>query len=150
MDHVDGYLFDGIHLLIGEDGSVIKEAGLAVTQYVWGKFWVNNHAHVLRGKPPVSTEQLYLYFQCQPVEPYVTGAVQPKLSQGRMNTMPFLHAGEPICRAFAELVHPLFARIRANIDENETLAQTRDLLLPKLMSGEIRVREAQEMVEAAG
>ena len=50
MDHIDNYLFDGIYLLIGEDGSVIHESGLAITQYVWGKFWVNNHAHVLQGK----------------------------------------------------------------------------------------------------
>ena len=97
MDYVDDYLFDGIFLLVGEDGSVIREDGLGVTQYVWGKFWVNNHAHVLQGKPPVSTEQLYLYFAFESVAPYVTGAVQPKLSQGRMNTIPFLFAGKTVC-----------------------------------------------------
>src|SRR5690606_10410566 len=50
MDFVDDYLFDGIHVLIGEDGSVVKDDGRPYTQYVWGKFWVNNHAHVLRGR----------------------------------------------------------------------------------------------------
>ena len=44
MDYVDNYLFDGIYTLIGEDGSVVKEDGLPYMQYVWGKFWVNNHA----------------------------------------------------------------------------------------------------------
>ena len=53
MDHIDDYLFDGIYLLVGEDGSVVQESGLAVTQYVWGKIWVNNHAHILQGKGPV-------------------------------------------------------------------------------------------------
>jgi type I restriction enzyme S subunit len=47
MDHVDDFLFDGIYMLMGEDGSVINEDGTPVLQYVWGKFWVNNHAHVL-------------------------------------------------------------------------------------------------------
>jgi type I restriction enzyme S subunit len=74
MDHIDDYLFDGIYLLLGEDGSVMSEVGLAVTQYVWGRFWVNNHAHVLQGKGCLSTEQVYLHFHFEPVAPYVTGA----------------------------------------------------------------------------
>jgi len=38
MDYIDDYLFDGIYVLVGEDGSVIQENGFAITQYVWGKF----------------------------------------------------------------------------------------------------------------
>jgi type I restriction enzyme S subunit len=148
MDHVDSYLFDGIHLLVGEDGSVVRGNGMAVTQYVWGKIWVNNHAHVLQGKGAVSTEQLLLHFEFETVEPYVTGAVQPKLSQGRMNEMPFVFPGEQVCRAFADLVEPLFARMRANSNESDALATTRDLLLPKLISGEIRVKDAEKTVAA--
>ena len=48
--------------------------------------------------------------------------------------------------AFEEIVAPLFARILANIHESRTLAQTRDLLLPRLMSGELRVAEAERIV----
>jgi len=50
MDNVDDYIFDGIYLLTGEDGSVADEQGFPITQYVWGKFWVNNHAHILQGR----------------------------------------------------------------------------------------------------
>ncbi|MET4750387.1 restriction endonuclease subunit S [Bradyrhizobium sp. RT11b] len=148
MDYVDDYLFDGIYVLVGEDGSVVKENGLAFTQYVWGKIWVNNHAHVLQGKGAVSTEQLLMYFQHETVAPYITGAVQLKLSQGRMNSMPFIHAGADICEAFSNLVRPLFKRLRANVNENKTLAETRDYLLPKLMSGDVRVREAEKALVA--
>jgi type I restriction enzyme S subunit len=148
MDHVDNYLFDGTYLLVGEDGSVIKENGLAYTQYVWGKIWVNNHAHVLQGKEPVSTEQLLMYFQHEPVTPFVTGAVQLKLSQGRMNSMPFVFPGNRVCQKFSEVVAPLFALLKVNTDETKTLVGTRDLLLPRLMSGEIRVKEAEKAVEA--
>ena len=56
MDYVDNYIFDGIYTLIGEDGSVVKEDGLPYMQYVWGKLWVNNHAHILQGKNGFSTE----------------------------------------------------------------------------------------------
>jgi type I restriction enzyme S subunit len=149
MDHVDDYLFDGIYLLIGEDGSVVKESGLAFTQYAWGKMWVNNHAHVLQGKGSVSTEQLLMYFQHEPVLPYITGAVQLKLSQGRMNSMPFIYAGDKLCKQFSRIVESLFARLRVNTVENRTLAATRDILLPKLMSGDIRVKDAERMAETA-
>ena len=149
MDHVDGYLFDGIYLLIGEDGSVAKESGLAFTQYVWGKLWVNNHAHVLQGRGSVSTEQLLMHFQHEPVTPYITGAVQLKLSQRRMNSMPFLDPGNQVSQGFSDIVAPLFASLRANSDESQTLINLRDLLLPKLMSGEIRVGEAEALVAAA-
>ena len=149
MDYVDDYLFDGIHLLVGEDGSVVQNNGTAVTQYVWGKIWVNNHAHVLQGRGAVSTEQLYLHFHFEPVAPYVTGAVQPKLSQGRMNTMPFVFAGKELCRAFERTIRPWFAKLRACVDETKTLAAARDALLPKLISGELRVKNAQSIVEAA-
>lgn len=50
MDYVDDYLFDGIYLLMGEDGSVMTENGFPYLQYVSGKFWVNNHAHIMQGK----------------------------------------------------------------------------------------------------
>ena len=149
MDHVDAYLFDGVFLLVGEDGSVVKENGLAFTQYVWGKIWVNNHAHVLQGKGSVSTEQLLLYFQHETVTPYITGAVQLKLSQGRMNAMPFLYAGPKVCEAFTKTVAPLFAKFRANADESKTLGKVRDLLLPKLMSGEVCVKDAERQVGEA-
>jgi type I restriction enzyme S subunit len=148
MDHVDAHLFEGIHVLVGEDGSVAKSDGTAFTQYVWGKFWVNNHAHVLQGKGAVSAEYLLLYFSFELVEPYVTGAVQAKLSQGRMNGMPFLNPGDPLLSAFSEQVQPYFSRLRHNVDESKTLTALRDVLLPKLMSGEVRVRDAENLLGA--
>jgi type I restriction enzyme S subunit len=92
---------------------------------------------------------LYLYFHFEPVAPYVTGAVQPKLSQGRMNMMPFVFAGEDICRAFRELSDPWFARLRSCAEETRTLTAVRDALLPKLISGELRVKDAKRFVGAA-
>lgn len=149
MGTIDDYLFDGIFVLVGEDGTVVRPGGLGVTQYVWGKFWVNNHAHVIQGAGSVSTEQLLLYFDQQPVQPYVTGAVQMKLSQGRMGSMPFVFAGNPTCEAFGRIVAPLFSRIRAAADESRTLAEARDYLLPRLMGGEVGIGQIQLELEAA-
>ena len=50
MDYVDDYIFDGIFGLLGEDGTVMDDNGYPTMQYVWGKFWVNNHAHIFQGK----------------------------------------------------------------------------------------------------
>jgi len=80
MDYVDRYLFDGVYLLIGEDGTVIDNKGFPVLQYVEGKFWVNNHAHIITGKNGYSVEILYLLFSMTNVQSIVTGAVQPKIS----------------------------------------------------------------------
>lgn len=54
----------------------------------------------------------------------------------------------PVLRAFSSVLEPLFGRMEANKRESHTLAETRDLLLPKLMSGEIRLRDAEKVVES--
>jgi type I restriction enzyme S subunit len=137
MDYVDDFLFDGIYALMGEDGSVINDDGTPVLQYVWGKFWVNNHAHVLRGKNGVSTEHLLLHLKGCNIAPFVNGAVQPKLNQGNMNRIPFMLPPPEIGQAFAKTIDPLFAQIRANTEQSRTLATLRDTLLPKLLRGEL-------------
>ena len=125
MDYVDDFIFDGIYALMGEDGSVINEDGTPVLQYVWGKFWVNNHAHVLRGKNGISTEHLLLHLKGCNIAPFVNGAVQPKLNQGNMNRIPFMLPPPEIGQAFAKTIEPLFAQIRANTEQSRTLATLR-------------------------
>ena len=58
MDYVDNYLFDGIYLLLGEDGTVVDNLGFPILQYVYGQFWVNNHAHIItftKNSPQIPT-----------------------------------------------------------------------------------------------
>lgn len=49
VDYVDGYLFDGEYLLVAEDGENLRTRKTPVAFLATGKFWVNNHAHVIRG-----------------------------------------------------------------------------------------------------
>lgn len=139
MDYVDNYLFDGIFLLLGEDGTVIDSEGFPILQYVEGKFWVNNHAHILTGKNGFSVEMLYLLFSLTNVKDKVTGAVQPKISQGNLNSITAIIPTEEICKKFDVLIQPLFSQIRNLKQENERLSVLHDTLLPKLMNGEIEV-----------
>ncbi|MCI6953602.1 MAG: restriction endonuclease subunit S [Spirochaetia bacterium] len=139
MDYVDNYLFDGIFLLLGEDGTVIDSEGFPILQYVEGKFWVNNHAHILTGKNGFSVEMLYLLFSLTNVKDKVTGAVQQKISQGNLNSITTIIPPEEVCKKFDLLIQPLFAQIRNLKQENDRLSELRDTLLPKLMNGEIEV-----------
>ena len=139
MDYVDDFLFDGVFVLTGEDGSVIDNDGCPVVQYVWGQFWVNNHAHVMKGKNGVSDEYLYLLLKGQNIGAFVTGAVQPKLSQGNLKAVPIVKPDLTICQTFTALTDPIFSSFRHHSDESHTLSAQRDTLLPKLVSGEIPV-----------
>lgn len=139
MDYVDRYLFDGIYLLLGEDGTVVDSKGFPILQYVEGKFWVNNHAHIITGKNGFTVETLYLLFSLTNVQSIVTGAVQPKISQANLNKVSVVIPSEAELSAFDSIVQPIFAQIRNLRAENDRLAATRDTLLPRLMSGELDV-----------
>jgi len=139
MDYVDNYIFDGIYLLLGEDGTVIDDYGMPILQYVWGKFWVNNHAHIITGKRGYSVESLYLLLKQTPIKSIVTGAVQAKISQTNLKALNVIIPPENLITEFNVKIEKLFSLIRNNKDENEKLIQLRDTLLPKLMSGEIDV-----------
>lgn len=141
MDYVDRYLFDGIYLLLGEDGTVIDSMGFPILQYVEGKFWVNNHAHIITGKNGFTVEMLYLLFSLTNVQSIVTGAVQPKISQANLNKVPVIIPSAVELRAFDSIVQPVFAQIRSLRAENSRLAAVRDSLLPRLMSGEMDVSD---------
>ena len=141
MDYVDDYIFEGKYLLLGEDGTVVDAAGFPILQYVWGKFWVNNHAHILTGKHGFTVESLMLLFRRTPVKSIVTGAVQPKISQANLKSIPVVIPSEAVLSELNNAIEPLFAQIRVNIEENKSLAALRDALLPKLMSGEIDVSD---------
>ena len=139
MDYVDNYLFDGVYLLLGEDGTVVDSLGFPILQYVYGQFWVNNHAHIITGKEGFSVEELYLFFSLTNIKSIVTGAVQQKVSQQNLKNVLAIIPSKEALSAFDDLIQPVFAQIRNLRDENAHLADLRDTLLPRLMSGELDV-----------
>lgn len=88
QDYVDDYLFDGVFLLVGEDGSVIQRDGRPVLNWATGKIWVNNHAHVLQSAlPELDLRFVYFYLQTLDISAYITGGTQPKLNQRSLNSI---------------------------------------------------------------
>lgn len=135
MDHINDYLFDEIRVLLGEDGTVIDSEGRPILQYVWGKYWVNNHAHILAPSGEYSLEAIYIALRRTAINHIVTGAVQMKISQRNLKSLE-LEMPNPKSIGYLQ---DLFAAYRINQDESAKLAGLRDALLPKLMSGEIDV-----------
>ncbi len=85
VDHVDGYIFEGEHLLIAEDGENLRTRQTPIAFRATGKFWVNNHAHIVVGNERASTRYLEYAVLASDITSYLTGAVMPKLTQGNMN-----------------------------------------------------------------
>lgn len=132
LDYVDDYLFDGIYLLVGEDGSVVDENGFPYLQYIDGKFWVNNHAHILQGNENATTELLYLTLLKSNIKEYVTGAVQAKLNQDNMRAIPAIRISKEEMLSFNAIIQPIFASIRQNNIEIDNIQALKSSILSKL------------------
>ena len=86
QDYVDGYTNDGEYVLIAEDGSASLEN--YSIQYATGKFWANNHVHVVRGKERVHSRFLYHYLCIVNFLPFLTGGGRAKLTKGQLIEIP--------------------------------------------------------------
>lgn len=132
MDYIDDYIFDGKFCLIAEDGSVMDDSFRPIMQYATGKFWVNNHTHVLQGKL-VSTEFLYLSLLRTNVMGAITGAIQKKINQQNLNKLPIIHPSNEVLNTFDMIILPIFSKIEALKKENSLLVEYRDLQINKLI-----------------
>lgn len=90
VDYLDEYIFDGEYVLISEDGENLKTRKTPIAFKASGKFWVNNHAHILQGKKDYLNDLLIYYFASIDLNPYITGAVQPKLNKTNLLEIPIL------------------------------------------------------------
>ena len=135
VDYINSFIFDGDFILFSEDGAnIIDEFGHPALQYVWGKFWVNNHAHVLQGNDTVSTEYLYITLKNVDVHELVTGAAQPKINQQNMNGIQIVIPDRQTMAYFSDNAKSLFDAYKLKILENQTLTQMQTLLLSKMGS----------------
>ena len=139
VDYVDDFLFQGAYILVGEDGSVMTAKGTPVLQYVWGDFWVNNHAHVIRPKSELNIDHLYLILNNINISEYITGAVQLKLNQLNLNSIQVLVAPSEINSKFGELVSDIYSTYKLLQDSSLSCNGLLSTLIPNLVSGELTV-----------
>lgn len=87
IDKVEDYLFDKRLLLIGEDGANLLARSTPIAFIAEGKYWVNNHAHVLDVGKYLLLDYICLYINAIDLSYYVTGTAQPKMNQANMNSI---------------------------------------------------------------
>ena len=87
IDYLDDYIFEGEHVLISEDGENLRSRQTPIAFLADGKFWVNNHAHIVKSDY-VHNRLICYFFANLDLNPYITGAVQPKLSQDSLKRIP--------------------------------------------------------------
>ncbi len=120
IDYIDDYIFNGRYLLIAEDGENLNSRKVPVAFFAKGKFWVNNHAHIVRAKADVSDDHfLFAWFAQANISGYITGAAQPKLSQAnlkrielRLPPLPTQRKIAAILSAYDDLIENNLRRIR--------------------------------------
>lgn len=114
VDHVDAYLFEGLHLLVAEDGENLRSRNTAIAFLANGRFWVNNHAHVLQGNSDNDTRYLSYALEAMDISGYVTGSAQPKLSQAALAAVQVPVPPLDVQRAIAATLGVLDDKIESN------------------------------------
>jgi len=137
MDYVDNYIFDGDYLLLAEDGSTSDTYGFPIVQYIWGKNWVNNHAHIIL---PQNTELIiYAYHLLKriPAKMVETGSIQKKISQENLLAYKIVSPPLELMERYCRYIMPLWEQRKLNIEGIATMTKQRDELLPLLMNEQV-------------
>ena len=88
VDYVADYIFEGDNLLVSEDGANLLARSTPIAFSVSGRYWVNNHAHILHFDDMATQRYVEFYLESIKLDEYTTGAAQPKLTQKALNTIP--------------------------------------------------------------
>ncbi|MEG4500199.1 restriction endonuclease subunit S [Microcoleus sp. F10-C6] len=124
IDYVDHFLFEGTNLLIEEDGMNLVTRNKPIALIAQGKYWVNNHAHVVCEKEKINLNYLCHYLNYQDISNFVTGIDQKKLNRTNLDQIPVILPPLPLQREFAkrvEAVEKLKAAHRATLSEFDAL-----------------------------
>lgn len=121
VDRVNDYVFDGEYLLIAEDGENLRTRQTPIAFMATGKFWVNNHAHVVQGNERASTRFLSYALAATDVSGYLSGSTMPKLTQGNLNRIPVIAPPIEEQKRIAHILGTLDNKIELNRRMNATL-----------------------------
>ncbi|MCR9062884.1 MAG: restriction endonuclease subunit S [Cytophagales bacterium] len=134
IDSVNDFIFDKDLLLIGEDGANLINRSTPIAFFAKGKYWVNNHAHVIDSIFFEILEYLEKYINSISLEDYITGMAQPKMPQKRMNIIPIALPPLEEQKAIVEKVNALMAFC----DELESEIEKNTELIEDLMKSSLR------------
>ena len=128
IDYVDDYIFDGTYLLIAEDGENLKSQKQNIAQIAKGKFWVNNHAHIVQTNERCNLQYLNYLINSMDLSGYITGSAQPKLSQANLNAGTLQLPSIDEQKKIVAILGALDDKIELNNKINENLEQQATML----------------------
>ena len=132
MDYVENYIFDGTYILLGEDGTVMTEKGYPILQYVYSKFWVNNHAHILKGKNGFDENSLFVLLNNTNISDIITGGVQAKISQTNLKTVKISIPPQDLIQALNKKLKPIFNLKIQTLEIQKICFKLKEILLSKM------------------
>lgn len=138
IDQVDDYLFDGEYLLVAEDGANLLSRSTPIAFSASGKFWVNNHAHVLKERQGVVRDYVRHFLNATDLAPYVTGTAQPKLTQKNLNRLPLKIPATNEQRRIVDKIEALTARSRRAKEALDAVPALLDKLRQSILAAAFR------------
>ncbi len=147
IDKVEDYLFDTKLLLIGEDGANLLSRSTPIAFLADGKYWVNNHAHVLGFYLYDYLDFVMYYINSISLVPYVTGAAQPKLNQDNMNKIPVPLAPIPEQKRIVEKIEEVLSQIDIIDDLQSKYSNDLAVLKSKIIDAGIRGKLTEQLPE---
>lgn len=124
IDHIDDYIFDGRYILVPEDGENLRSRKLPIAYFADGRFWVNNHAHIIKAKPDRAVDRfVQSALEATHIGRWVTGAAQPKLSQANLKQIPILVPGRDTQQLIAAVLDAFDELIENNRRRVEVLEE---------------------------
>ena len=145
IDKVESYIFDDELLLIAEDGANLVLRNLPLAIIAKGKFWVNNHAHILKPKHG-NLEYLAGFMETLNYQPWISGAAQPKLTKDRLLSIALAVAPvseqAAIVEYFTDETAPQRTAIARTEREITLMQEYRTRLTADIVTGKLDVREA--------
>ena len=121
VDYVDDYIFDGKYILIAEDGENLKSNNKSICTLATGKYWVNNHAHIIKGNDETNTDFLYYKLNSISFAPYITGSAQPKLNKENLLNIELYVPSKEYQDKIAKVLTLLDQKIQINNQINQEL-----------------------------
>jgi type I restriction enzyme S subunit len=129
IDHLDAYIFDGQFILIAEDGANLVTRNEPIAFLVDGQFWVNNHAHVVKGKEGLADDYyLTALLSNLNIAGFITGAAQPKLSQQNLKQIKVSLPNYSAQRKIADVLSAYDSLVENNLRRIALLEESARLL----------------------
>ena len=142
VDYINDYLFDGTYLLFGEDGENLLSRKLPQAFIVKGKFWVNNHAHILRVYDEFDINLIVNILESKKYDDIVYGSAQPKINKSDLNRIKIIIPKDiDEQKRISKSITTIDIEISTKQNKIAILERLKKSLMQNLLTGRVRVRE---------